>query len=212
MGTVERRARHKESLRQEILSAAGEILIEEGLNQLSMRRIAERIEYTPTTIYLYFKDKGDLLFHLCEEVFGRVAEAMESAGSGIKDPVACVRAMMRSYIDFGLSQPDRYRIAFMTDVASGVDPTRFTEEGARGHTAFELLRRRVGDAIGEGRSIQEAEATTQTVWALSHGIVSLLINYPVYPWAERETLIEKTMNLVTAALSSRSPVSRWEHE
>lgn len=205
MGIRERKARQKESLRQEILNAAREILLKEGSNQLSMRRIAERIEYTPTTIYLYFKDKADILFHLCEEVYGRIVEIMQSAGAGVYDPVECLYATIRSYIEFGLSQPDRYRIAFMTDITPSVDPTNFLKAGTMGVTAYELLGERVKKVAGEDRSSpEEIEATTQTLWALAHGVVSLLITYRDFPWADREILIETAINMAIEKLRNRS--------
>lgn len=205
MGTTERRARQKESLRQSILNAAREILIEEGLQQLSMRRIAQRIEYTPTTIYLYFKDKADIIFHLCEEVYGRVAEILQSAGAGVDDPVECLRVTMRSYIEFGLSQPDRYRIAFMTDIAASVDPASFQKSGSMGLASYELICQRVKKAVEkDNRSTEEIEALTQTLWALAHGVISLLITYPQWPWADREMLITTSVNLMEQSLRSRT--------
>ena len=67
MGIVERKKRQRESLRHEILDASREILLAGGYAQLSMRGIAKRIEYSPTTIYLYFKYKDEILYHLCVE-------------------------------------------------------------------------------------------------------------------------------------------------
>ena len=70
MGVHERRAREKKELRQEILDAARDLFLREGYENVSMRKIAEKIEYSPTTIYLYFQDKADLLDCICEETLG----------------------------------------------------------------------------------------------------------------------------------------------
>lgn len=204
MGTIERRVRQKESLRRKILDAARQILLEEGLQQLSMRRIAQRIEYTPTTIYLYFKDKADIIFHLCEEVYGRVAEVMQTAGAGVEDPIECLRVSMRSYIEFGLSQPDRYRIAFMMDMTSSVDPASFRKSGTMGLTAYELLRQRVKKAVDkDSRTVEEVEALAQTLWALAHGVVSLFITCPEWPWGDREILISTSIYLMEQSFCSK---------
>jgi len=158
MSIGERRARQKESLRQDILNTARQILLEERSNQLSMRRVAERIDHTPTTIYLHFKDKSDLLFNLCEEVHGKVAEIMQAVGAGIQDPVEWLRAAFRSYIEFGLSQTERYRIAFMTDIDANIDTTRFSQVGTMAHAAYDLILQWVDKAIKkEIRSTQYAE-------------------------------------------------------
>ena len=67
MGVKERRAREKEQLRRRILSAARELFVTEGYESVSMRKIADMIEYSPTTIYLYYEDKADLLDSVCKE-------------------------------------------------------------------------------------------------------------------------------------------------
>jgi AcrR family transcriptional regulator len=73
MGLKERKLRQKKFLRQEILDAASELFVKEGYENVSMRRIADQIEYSPTTIYLYFKDKAELLEQVCVETFSRLS-------------------------------------------------------------------------------------------------------------------------------------------
>ena len=82
------RTRQKALLRQEIIDAARDILAREGYEQLSMRKVAERIEYSPTAIYLHFEDKADLVFQVREETFGRIVNELESLETEFKDPVA----------------------------------------------------------------------------------------------------------------------------
>jgi AcrR family transcriptional regulator len=211
MGVTERKARQKESLRQEILDAAGQILLNEGFKQFSMRHIAERIEYTPTTIYLHFKDKKDLLFHLCDEVYGKVVEILQSAGTEEKDPFERLRAAMRAYIEFGLSDPDRYRIAFMTGVASDIDPASFLKPGSMAMTAYEILKQRVSDALQKTRNCDDdVEAVAQTLWASAHGLISLVVNHPDFPWVERSKLIGTTIDLLMGGLAGQS-AKKWSH-
>ena len=76
MGVKERRARQKKFLRQEILDAASELFGRDGYENVSMRRIADKIEYSPTTIYIYFKDKAELLEQVCKETFGRLVQRL----------------------------------------------------------------------------------------------------------------------------------------
>ena len=77
MTIKDRKARQKQLLRQEILDAAREIFVKEGYGQLSMRRVAEKIDYSPTAIYLHFRDKQDLVFSICDEGFGRLVRELE---------------------------------------------------------------------------------------------------------------------------------------
>src|SRR5438874_1367073 len=108
MGVKERRVREKEILRQEILDAARELFAKEGYENVSMRKVAEKIEYSPTTIYLYFESKADLLYYICEETFSRLLKKLESLGEESSDPLVCLRKGMRAYIEFGLKHPNHY--------------------------------------------------------------------------------------------------------
>lgn len=197
-GVKERKIRHQESLRREILDAALEVLLAEGVSRFSMRRIARRIEYTPTTIYLYFKDKADLLYHLCEEVYGEILEVLESAEKKECGPVDRLRAILRAYIDFGLARPERYRIAFMSNIAAN---TSFLKEGSKAYAACEIMYRMANETM-EGKAIAEEDkkAAAQALWASGHGVVTLLIDHPDFPWVDRERLIGTTIELMVEGL------------
>src|ERR1051325_3817396 len=112
MGVLERRAREKEALRTRILDATSKLIVEEGLGNLSIRRIAERIEYSPATIYLYFKDKAELIAAICEEAFGEMLETIGQACESTPDPVEGLRRGLRAYVDFGIRHPSHYLIVF----------------------------------------------------------------------------------------------------
>ena len=86
MTIKDRKARHKQLLRQEILDAARDIFVKEGYGRLSMRRVADKIDYSPTAIYLHFRDKQELVFSLCEESFGRLVRELEARLGKPKEP------------------------------------------------------------------------------------------------------------------------------
>src|ERR1700730_11086394 len=113
MGVQERREREKKELKQEILDAARDLFVREGFENVSMRRIAEKIEYSPTTIYLYFEDKASLLFAICEETSARLAKRMAALTKASPDPVKPLRGGCRAYVDFGLKYPNHYRVPFI---------------------------------------------------------------------------------------------------
>lgn len=200
MGITERKERQKESLRQEILDAARDILLTEGYARLSMRGIAKRIEYSPTTIYLYFKNKEELLYHLCDEVFERLLGILERAGVNEATALGRLRAAMYSYVDFGLSEPDRYRIAFMADINPHVNVQNFLEEGKNGYKLLLDFRRKVEAALAEVSSPFHPEQAVQALWAHTHGIVSLLIINPDFPWVERGELIHTSLDIAMKGL------------
>ena len=89
MGTKERRAREKEQLRRQIIDAARELFVSEGYENVSMRKIADKIEYSPTVIYLYFKDKADLLDSACQETLLGLLDTVELLKRDKNNPVEC---------------------------------------------------------------------------------------------------------------------------
>ena len=115
MGIVERKKRQRENLRQRILKAALDVFANEGYQQLSMRRLAEKIEYSPTTIYLHFKDKAELFECVCEQTFTQLSEIFAPIVRSASGPLEALRNCCRAYIVFGLEHPDQYTVAFLLD-------------------------------------------------------------------------------------------------
>ncbi|MBC8164497.1 MAG: TetR/AcrR family transcriptional regulator [Bryobacteraceae bacterium] len=201
MGVQERKARQKQELRQDILDAATELFVEEGFDSVSMRKIADRIEYSPATIYLHFRDKDDLLDNICADTFVNLLGILESLANEHPDPVDGLRAGLRAYIGFGLEHPNHYRVTFMTahwpNCETGT-PCRSDETGER---AFSFLRDGVAACVqaGQFRSV-DLEVTSQTLWAAIHGLTSLLITCSLFPWADREVLIDSLLDTLIGGL------------
>src|SRR5258708_26831234 len=113
MGSKQRRAREKEGLREEILDAARALFVKEGYEHVSMRKIADRIEYAPGTIYLYFRDKAEILERLCEETFSKLEQRMHAINADPSDPLDGLRRGLRTYIQFGIDNPHHYIVSFV---------------------------------------------------------------------------------------------------
>ena len=192
MGVKERKLRQKKFLRQEILDAASELFVNEGYENVSMRRIADKIEYSPTTIYLYFKDKAELLENVCQETFARLTTRLKAILEQPGDPQERLRRGLLAYIQFGLENPHHYRATFMMPIPEGVDKEKYKRPDSPGMQAFDFLRRCVYDCIAAGKFRNtDAEIISQTLWSGVHGITSLLINYEQggFPWVEPKQLI-----------------------
>lgn len=202
MGTQERRAREKYELRQEILAAARDLFISEGFENLSMRRIAEKIEYSPTTIYLYFQDKADLLDCVCEETLEKLEIRLAAFRNSMPDPVERLKAGLRAYVEFGLEYPNDYRVAFLMEFKRPVaEPDRCVRCHEQGQKTFDHLRSAVTACIQAGAfGPHDVEATSQTLWAAAHGLTSLLILHPSFPWLDRFTLIEHLLDTLVDGL------------
>jgi AcrR family transcriptional regulator len=189
MGVPERRARHKQALRQQILEAAREVFVKEGYESVSMRKIAEKIEYSPTTIYLYFRDKSDLLRCLCDETFARLSRTVDRIEKEGGDPLQRLIKGLRAYIDFGLRNPNDYRVAFMLE-SSALIASQARDEHTMAFRAYSQLRRHVEECVATQKfRQQDVEAASQVLWSAIHGITSLLIVHPDFPWIGRTALI-----------------------
>lgn len=192
MNIAERRTTEKASLRQEIMDAARELFVEKGYENVSMRKIAERISYSPTTIYLYFDDKVDLMTQICEQTFARLTRKISAINKKIDDPIAALRAGMIEYIRFGLRYPSHYQLLFNTRPAAEAN-IKFDE--SNGKLAFETLRDAVTACIAAGvvRG-NDIDLTSQTLWTGIHGITSLLITQQSFPFVEKSRLIDSVVD------------------
>jgi len=175
MGITERREREREEVRRKILEAARELFTTEGYERVTMRRIADAIEYSPTTIYNHFADKSALVDALCEEDFSRLLTSLARVELPA-DPVEKIRQLGRAYAQFGQENPNHYRYMFMTpfEQKAGADH----ELSPSGEAAFRLLHDAVREAVRSGRFVPvEPLAAAQVLWASLHGVVALLITY-----------------------------------
>ncbi len=201
MGSKQRREREKEALRQDILDAARELFVNEGYENVSMRRVAEKIEYSPTTIYLYFEDKAAMLYAICDETFARLAKRMEAITREGDDPIECLRRGCRAYVDFGLKYPNHYKLTFINHPQHPHDEKKDLREESMGMKAYGNLRSGVEACIKAKKfCVTDVEAVTQMMWAGGHGITSLLISMPNFPWVKKTELIDLMIDTLIKGL------------
>jgi AcrR family transcriptional regulator len=173
MGTAQRRERERENLRRAILDAARELFVTQGYEAVSMRKIAERIEYSPTAIYLYFKDKDAILGTLIDEGFDGLCQGIQTI-VGIADPVDRLRQGARGYICFARENPHYYRLMFeMVDSAETLGTREHKRESAL--QAFGFIRQCVAEGMAQGRFRNDREEIilSHTAWSHVHGAAAL---------------------------------------
>ena len=201
MGVKERRAREKEQLRRQILSAARELFVNEGYENVSMRKIADKIEYSPTTIYLYFKDKADLLDSVCQETLLSLLNTLELLKRDKSDPVETLRKSGKAYVEFGLKYPQDYKLTFV--VRPQFQKGLGLQEGSVGERVFTYLRTMVSECIRQKAFRQvDVEITGQALWSAVHGVTLLLIDFPDFPWAEKDKLIDMVIHTMLDGLKA----------
>lgn len=174
------------------MDAARELFVAEGYANVSMRKIAKKIGYSPTTIYLYFRDKSDLLHQICEQTFARLAQNIKAIQRLSDNPLEKLRSGMREYIHFGLKHPSQYEIIFITPLPRTVE-TKF--ELTNGKVAFDTMRDVIAECIAANLlKSDDIELTSQTLWAGIHGVTSVLIKHDEFPFVERDRLVDNLID------------------
>lgn len=162
-----------ERLRDELMDAAEELLIEHGHpDQVSMRAVAKRVGVTPAAIYLHFEDKESLFFATCERRFIELAVIAVQALEGTEETLARLRALGEAYIRWGLSHREHYAVIMggVIEPPDGVDVTKLAGRGS-----FTLLLEviRQGMADHELRDDLSPEDAAVFLWSTVHGYVLL---------------------------------------
>jgi AcrR family transcriptional regulator len=212
LGPRERREREREAIRTSILDAARELFASEGYDAVTMRRIADRIEYSPTAIYFHFRDKEALIRELCDADFGHLALQLRDVAT-IEDPVERLRQAGIAYARFAVEYPNHYRLMFMTPHTSMGAEEKEIERGNPEQDAYAFLRMIVEEALGKKRFTEahtDPELIAQTVWAALHGVVSLEIAKHGDDWVDwrpLEARITAMLDLTMAGLTGIAVVS-----
>jgi AcrR family transcriptional regulator len=218
MGIAERKNRQKQALRERILDAARRIVVREGFAALSMRKIADAIEYSPATLYLHFASRDEIAQALCAEGYAQLLETFVPLAQ-IADPAERLKALGRAYVAFGVAHPETYRLIFMEDpsytgaaLGGGAAPAAsraaadmpLADESGAPLAAEEdpggaALRIMIG-ALDELKAARRLPATVdvavwaEAFWATMHGIVALNLTCPVFPGAPLETVVSVALD------------------
>ena len=204
MGVRERQVRDKELFRSRILDAARDLIHENGYEKLTIRKIADRIEYSPMSLYNHFADKDDILVALAREGFAKIGKALPKPGSG--DPLAVLRKAMLQYIDFGLKHPDEYELVFMTRRSSQSKPNLKASveasipNDAGGQTAFRRMLEYVDAALAANDITGERFQIAKVLWAGLHGCVSLQLTQIRFPFGPPKLYAEAVVDALIAGI------------
>src|SRR5262245_20074825 len=173
----DRREQEKEDRRRMMLAAAGEIFLEQGYEGFSMRRVAERIGYSATTIYRYYEDKDDLLFAVVNEGFTEFARQLREAAEGVSNLLKRIEALGHAYIRFGLNNPVYYQMMFMQRADLLFETRR--EQTRPMIESFDVLQRAVREAMDAGLMKRgDVETYSRVIWSLVHGVTALALADP----------------------------------
>lgn len=173
MSITERKEREKVDLYKAILNAAREIFLSKGYEQTSIRNIAEKIEYSPTTIYLYFKDKASIFHAIHAEGFLKL-NMQFAVLQTVSNPLERLKAMGRIYMNFAIENPELYDLMFIQQAPMEVLEKK--AEWNEGQTSFDGLKLTIQGCIDNGdMKFIDAEIGAFTIWSAMHGMCSLVI-------------------------------------
>jgi AcrR family transcriptional regulator len=233
MGIAERKNRQKQALRERILDAARRIVMREGFAALSMRKIADAIEYSPATLYLHFASRDEIAQALCAEGYAQLLETFVPL-AGIADPAERLKALGRAYVAFGVAHPETYRLIFMEDpsytgaalggaakgkavAGEGTGITASDEasgeaaapEDDPGEAALHIMISALEELKVAGRlsASMDVAVWAEAFWANLHGIVALNLTCPVFPSAPLDTVVEVALGAWLGASHATQPRS-----
>lgn len=176
MGISERKEKQKAELKQQILDASIKLFTEFGYDGVTIRKIADIIEYSPTTVYLYFKDKNEILFELHEIGFQKL-EAFNRELVDIKNPLLRLHKLGENYIRFGLENREYYDLMFLIpEPIDFIDMKAVNCDWHGGGNALNFLKSILQECVDK-KLIKDADVETMAmgIWGMVHGLVSLAI-------------------------------------
>ncbi|OXB00866.1 TetR/AcrR family transcriptional regulator [Flavobacterium pectinovorum] len=175
MSTAERKAREKEALKLLILKGAKKLFLERGIEQTTIRNIADEIDYSVGTVYVYFKDKNAILHDLHSIGFEELGGYFKELFS-IKDPMERLKKMGFTYIKFALENTEMYDLMFIVKAPMEFIETSEKEAWNEGVGTFGALKKTVEECMNKGHfKGNSLEPLSFMIWSMVHGMCSLEI-------------------------------------
>ncbi len=174
MGITERKEREKEEMRKRIIDVAFEMFLEEGYEGTSLREIAKKIEYSPATIYLYYKDKEALFFDIQKKCFLKLVSAYSDVAK-IQNPFERLRQMGHVYFKFNAKNPQCFNLMFLH--RSPMTEFKKTDRMEKHGNAVGFLKDTVIECMNKKmiKGSNEMELRLE-IWGITHGLSTLFVN------------------------------------
>ncbi len=197
-----RRKDQKEKTRERIVNAATKVLLREGVDGFSMRKLAQQIGYTPTAIYFHFPDREALLSEVVERQFLQFRESFERIAK-TRDPIARLRAMGLALIQFAVEHPAHYRCLFLIPLHN-LPKGRLIEKGNPSQDCYALLHSTIAEALAENRFLPEhknSQTLAQVFFAGVHGVAALHLIKGDDDWIQWTDLQERSRTMVEGLIA-----------
>lgn len=194
MGISERKEREKKEMEKLILESAMQLFIEVGYKNMTIRKLAEKIEYSPATIYLYFKDKDEILVTLQKMAFEKFHK-FQSTIQNIEDPLERLIAHGKAYVEFALNNREYYELMFLMD--SPMKQECLDDYKAE-LDSYQQLKDNLKSCMDAGLMKPiELEIAAFSMWSYVHGIASIVIKRGfLIPKEVQQYLIDGALNFL----------------
>jgi len=170
MGIAERKVRQKEEIRTSILSAAWKLVQQEGWQALSIRKIADAIEYSVPVIYDHFQNKEAILQEFTRRGFRLLNADLEKSKSLILDPARQLEAMAYAYWEFAFHNKEYYQLMY----GLGMPTCDAVRQMPELQVFSETIRNPIRALIEAGKNKDTNEfLKMQTFWSMLHGLISI---------------------------------------
>lgn len=196
--------------RSEILAAAKELFISRGYETVTTRELANRVGLSQTGLYVYFQNKEEILQELRRSTYERMGARLGEVTAEGLPGAALLQRLLEGYLQFALENPDEYQLTYMVTHASlkhdeRKDLTRPAAEQPPSIQVFLAFRDQVARLMAEG-ILQKGDpmAVTQALWGALHGLATLLITHPEFPWVDHRLLIETLVKTLVKGLQAPS--------
>src|SRR5579862_1737105 len=199
MGIKERQERDREAVRRSILDAARELFVSEGFQNVSIRKIAERIEYSPAAIYGYFASKDDIFFALAEEGFRLLCSDGRPDGRA-RTPLEQIRSRFDRLYEFSREHPQYFALMFLE---------RSVPRISREYERFAFVRTRKQEiaavieactASGDLPASTNPSAAVRVLTAGLLGIATLRLSERLAPSENADDLAQDVLDVTIAGL------------
>ena len=206
MGIAERKEREKREMRELIIRSAMDLFVDRGYEKTSIRAIANAIDYSPATLYLYFKDKDEIFFAIQTKAFSQLFATMQPLLQ-VENPLERLKTLGRVYIKFALDHPKYYDVMFIME--SPMNAEKNQDKWEIGRQAHSFLETTVQQCVDQGLIIPDkAEETAFLMWSTVHGMASLLIKnrlkmYDCEVWGDYADLMNASMAVLYKAIETK---------
>jgi AcrR family transcriptional regulator len=202
MGIKERQQRERQAVRESILNAARDLFTTEGYRHVSMRKIADRIEYSPAAIYSYFRSKDDIFFALAEEGFRLLAQHARHAISELSDPQDRLRQGLWAFYEFSKAHPEYFELMFLDRSVPTLSQDFHRYESVQ--EMLKLAETDIRECIERGLFSDglDPAAALHVLWAGMLGVAAINLAQRLHPGEDADALAHDTLTSLLAGFTT----------